>query len=543
LGCEGALRRHFIDTACDLWVMNWPCRPLCACALPDSRGRIQEVLEENGLAERREEGEEEEEQKWLFDGAEGDQQCVLDFSGGFSTGKGGEAERGKRECGQKNISEKESEELRPGAKRWYSRGQRKYLDRLEQGDYNAYAGGFLLTALIERYSFLSVLKRVISIPRHEGYSLEEMCLTLLYLDVFGFRSIEDYKRAYAEEFGVLVGRAISPSLYSIRRFLHRVRELGRAEQLIDEFATEYLREGIAEWGVLYIDGHFMPYYGLFPIMKGWHTVRQKPMKGSYSFIGVDEQFRPWIFLVRSAAEDFLQKIPEIVGKAREIGRKAGIEEERLDRLVVIFDREGYSAELFRMLDGKEEGARRVLFVSWAKYMDKWIYQIPEESFEKIVEVTYEIKKAQQISYHETTRTMSWYGKIRAIVIQSGKEKRRAAIYTNAEECELSSEEVVRFICRRWGEENLIKELLSKHMIDYTPGYVREGLDAQPLVDNPQVKELKKRKGNLVSEVSRLKVAFADCEIKRRNRSVDEQNVVCQFRLPKFARSRFPTIAT
>jgi len=486
-----------------------------------SRGSVHEVLEENGLTEGREGGDEEEEQGGLFDGTGDDQQGVLSFGGYLAATEDAKGDGDGRECGQGREAGNDSVEERPGAKRWYSSAQRKYLDRLSEGDYNAYAGGLLLAALIERYSFVPILKRVISIPSHEGYSLEEMCLTLLYLDVFGFRSIEDYKRAYAEEFGVLLGRAESPSVYSIRRFLHRVRELKRGEELIDEFATEYLKSGLAKWGIVYIDGHFLPYYGLFPIMKGWHTVRQKPMKGSYSFMGVDEQFRPWIFLVRSAGEDLLQKIPEIVRKAREIGRKAGIEEQRLNRMVVIFDREGYSAQLFRVLDGREGGSARVVFVSWAKYMDKWIYQIPEESFTKEVEVAYEIKRAQQISYHETARTMSGYGKIRAVVIQSGKDKRRAAIYTNAEESELSSEDVVRCICRRWGEENLIKELLHKHMIDYTPGYVREVLETQPLVDNPAVQELKKNKATLLSEVSRLKVAFADCEIKRRNRSGEE----------------------
>jgi hypothetical protein len=42
------------------------------------------------------------------------------------------------------------------------------------------------------------LHRVITIPTHEGYSLEELGLTLFYLDVFGFRSMEDFKRAYPE---------------------------------------------------------------------------------------------------------------------------------------------------------------------------------------------------------------------------------------------------------------------------------------------------------------------------------------------------------
>ena len=105
----------------------------------------------------------------------------------------------------------------------YSSAQRVYFDRLEQGDYNAYAGGLLFAPLLEQYEFLPTLKRVIDIPTHEGYSLDELCLTLLYADVFGFRSMEDFKRAYCEEFGVLIGRTKSPSVFTLRRFLHKVR--------------------------------------------------------------------------------------------------------------------------------------------------------------------------------------------------------------------------------------------------------------------------------------------------------------------------------
>ncbi len=105
-----------------------------------------------------------------------------------------------------------------------------------------------------------MLKRVIDIPTYEGYSLEELCTTLFYFDVFGFRSLEDFKRVYPEEFGLLIGRSTSPSLFTLRRFLHKVRELNKSEELIDEFALMYLNSGIAKWGVLYIDGHFLPYY-------------------------------------------------------------------------------------------------------------------------------------------------------------------------------------------------------------------------------------------------------------------------------------------
>src|SRR5256884_8436661 len=94
--------------------------------------------------------------------------------------------------------------------------------------------------------------------------------------------------------------------------------------------------------------------------------------------------------------------------------------------------------------------------------------LAEEQFNRVAEVTYEIRKAEAIPYLETTRTMNKYGKIRAVVIESGRDKKRAAIYTNGTAEELGAERIVQLICRRWGEENAIKELLHKHLINYTP---------------------------------------------------------------------------
>ncbi len=64
-----------------------------------------------------------------------------------------------------------------GARRTYSSGQRVYWDQLEQGAYNAYAGGLLLAPLLARYDFLPTLRKGITIPTCEGYRLEELALT------------------------------------------------------------------------------------------------------------------------------------------------------------------------------------------------------------------------------------------------------------------------------------------------------------------------------------------------------------------------------
>jgi hypothetical protein len=56
---------------------------------------------------------------------------------------------------------------------------------------------------------------------------------------------------------VLLGRPQSPSLFTLRGFLHKARELRRGEALIDEFAVAYLKSELAAWAVTYIDGHFI----------------------------------------------------------------------------------------------------------------------------------------------------------------------------------------------------------------------------------------------------------------------------------------------
>jgi hypothetical protein len=305
--------------------------------------------------------------------------------------------------------------------------------------------------------------------------------------------------------------------------LHKVRELNKSEELIDEFALMYLKSGIAKWGVLYIDGHFLPYYGMYPITKGWHGVRKIPMKGSYNFIGVDAKFTPWIFLVRSSSEDLLQKIPEMLEKAKRIGRDIGLSEQEIDDLILVFDREGYSAELYKFIDGRDrkDKKRRAIFISWAKYSDKWVNDIDEERFDKSVEVKYEIQGSKKIKYFQTKRTMSKFGVIRAVVIQSGRNKKRSVIYTNAKDSEIDCDKIIELLCRRWGEENLIKELMLKHLINYSPGYVFEELEEQPMVDNPQIKRLKKEKAGQATKLHKLKLQLADWILKQPDKAAFE----------------------
>jgi hypothetical protein len=299
-----------------------------------------------------------------------------------------------------------------------------------------------------------------------------------------------------------------------------------SEKLIDEFSLLYLKKGLAKWGVIFIDGHFLPYTGMYRISMGFHGVRKIPMKGSYNFLGVDVTYNPWIFLIRSSREDLLRKIPEMIENAKRIGRKAGVSEEDIENLIVVFDREGYSSELFRYLDGRDmdKRKRRAIFITWAKYTEKWVYDVVDDKFDNELTLTYKIRESKKVRYFETERTMKNYGKIRTIVVERKTDSRRCAIYTNAAKGEAETELLVELLCHRWGEENLIKELMYKHLINYWPGHEIEDLEEQPLVDNPKLKELKQQRTNLKTELSGLKSKFGNEVLDEMEKDADWEQI-------------------
>ncbi|MCK4423064.1 MAG: helix-turn-helix domain-containing protein, partial [Candidatus Omnitrophica bacterium] len=200
---------------------------------------IRQVLLENGLVkEGVSDFDTPTEQRDFWDGTNQEAQLYLNF--------GLVNNREKEESENAVDDEKDCEitdaayDFYPGfelkAKRHYSPAQRIYLNQLEWGDYNTYIGGLLFVPLLQQYSYLPTIKKLVKIKAYEGYTLDELCLTLFYFDAFDYRSMEDFKRAYPEEFGMLISRSCSPSLWTLRRFLHKVKEQQISEKLIDEFS-------------------------------------------------------------------------------------------------------------------------------------------------------------------------------------------------------------------------------------------------------------------------------------------------------------------
>jgi len=81
-------------------------------------------------------------------------------------------------------------------------------------------------------------------------------------------SIEAQKLINPSQFGPLFGLPRSPDPVTIRTYLEIMAEQHISDSVIDKFALQVLKIGAVNPDVFFIDGHFLPYYGLNLLAKG-----------------------------------------------------------------------------------------------------------------------------------------------------------------------------------------------------------------------------------------------------------------------------------
>jgi len=238
--------------------------------------------------------------------------------------------------------------------------------------------------------------------------------------------------------------------------------------------------------VFFIDGHFLPYYGLNLLAKGWHTVRCQALKGNEIYVVSDIEKRPLMFITEGCEIDFRPIIKRLTDRIISYG---------INRPVLVFDRGGYGIHFFSEL------CQYADFVTWGKYIRKEeLTSVRQENFTvglRINDRCYEVSQQDKI-LTESAATAKKEGRLerscvnlRMIILReidrtTGKEKgRRLSVLT----CDKIRPlwEIAFFMLNRWGKsENFFKEIMSIFNFNYQPGYAIEEMKHQPLFNNPEV---------------------------------------------------------
>ncbi|MFQ5814344.1 MAG: putative transposase [Anaerolineae bacterium] len=386
---------------------------------------------------------------------------------------------------------------------------RCYLARLREGVDTAFGGGFLVVPFLILIQFPLLITRGLAGLPQGYYTTVQMGLTFFYLALFGIPSLEAVKLLVKGEFGVLLGRRRSPGLTKLRSFLKAVERLGRAEALALGAACLQIQAGVVEWQILCIDGHFIPYYGGRCIRKGYFTTRRMALRGNEAYYANDVRGRPLFFLFTQASTSLMAVLPEMVQQVKQI-----VGDRWVDWcLTLIFDRGGFCAELFKALD-----VLKVHWITWLKApREVWeqVDQIEEERFQLYL-IRLKSRKVK-LKLYEWQVNIAGYGLCRAIILLDLKTGKRMVIITNDQTRSLR--EIAELMLQRWSQENFFKVMLARYHLDYTPGHRFEPAQAEPLVDNPRLKELRSLKARLQAMKRKLESELAQKLLARKRDQV------------------------
>ena len=380
--------------------------------------------------------------------------------------------------------------------------QEHTISQLEKGIPTPYAGLLFYQLFLGELNF-SALFTGFKLPEKGSYGFEDICLSLIFGLVHGLPSIEAHKLINPSQFGPVFGLPRSPDPVTIRTYLEIMAEQHISDSMVDKFALQVLKIGAVNPDVFFVDGHFLPYYGLNLLAKGWHTVRRQALKGNEIYVVSDIEKRPLMFITEGCEIDFRPIIHRLAGKIIDYG---------IERPVLVFDRGGYGVHFFSELSSYAD------FVTWGKYVRKEeLMSVRQEDFTVGLCVNgrcYEVSQLDK-SLTESAATAKKEGrterssvKLRMVVIKeidskTGKEKgHRLSVLT----CDKKrpSWEIAYFMLNRWGKsENFFKEIMSLFSFNYHPGYVIDEMEQQPLFDNPEVAIIHSTVKSIKKEIKKI----------------------------------------
>jgi len=408
------------------------------------------------------------------------------------------------------LREKSEESEKEAPPKGEKETDKRLIERLRQGERHSFCGGLMHHIYLQEIGFEDLLSHF-PVKPWASYQSWEILAALFHSVNLSIPSIEALKLVNASELGVLVGINKSADKETIRRHMGQMAELSLSGDLIDGFADRLLQQGRINPEVFFIDGHFLPYYGLKVIAKGYFTVRRLAMRGNELYAVTDLQGKPLFFFTESNEIDFRPMISRAADKLIELG---------IARPMLVFDRGGYGAHFFKEL------SERADFVTWAKYLaDKSLAHIPDKSFSVgiffkdkrylVAEEFRMVKETIQTARKDGRNTSSSMT-LRMVVIKDIETGKRVGIYTN--NTSRPFYDIAYYMLQRWGDsENFFKEMMARFNLNYHPGYDIKELEQQPLIENPDIPLTKKAIRMLKKEVDELEreILIAQGKLARR----------------------------
>jgi transposase len=361
-----------------------------------------------------------------------------------------------------------------------------------------YAGAMLLHVALSQLGLWSVFHTAGASVGRSVCSVAQVVGVVALGFALRLRSIEGFKTALRRDFGRLLGLPVAPAVQTLRT---RVRAL--AESLDPALVMRHLVEAFVHlepvWeGAYYIDGHFCPYSGSQPVPKAWNAKRRLVEPGQTDLYVHDATGRVLFFINRPMNDQLMKAVPEVLAEVRRIAPPQG-------RILLVFDRGGYSGPLFKMLTAEGVGFLTYLKGRAARR------RFPADRFERrwweIVDPA-GIQPPRRVVYriYEKRTRLRGVGQLRTLVVLDD-EAHQIPVLTNCDD--LSPAKAVHLLKLRWRQENSFKYLSEHYGIEQLLQYDATSHADDRLVENPRRVQVRHMIADLQAEV-----VFKEAELGR-----------------------------
>ena len=339
------------------------------------------------------------------------------------------------------------------------------------------------------------------------YGVAHVLLLMGFLALARVKSLEQLRFEPPGEWGHLLGLDRIPEVHTLRAKLGVMAQGAQVESWSGGLSKQWMEQAPELAGRLYLDGHVRVYHGhQTPLPKRYVAREKLCLRGTTDYWINDQQGRPF-FVVNTAANPGLIAVlrQEIVPRLlKEVPRQPSDPElekdRRLFRFVMIFDREGYSPELFAELWKK-----RIACQTYRKgAMEDW----PLEEFQEYEAILpHGEKQKMKLAEHGV-----WLGEklwVREIRQLSANGHQTAVISTDFKS---DLVQVARQMFSRWSQENWFKYMIEHYDLEGLGTYALEPVSETTRVVNPAARVLASQIKSKAALLSRRQAQYGSGEL-------------------------------
>jgi transposase-like protein len=363
------------------------------------------------------------------------------------------------------------------------------LPRFEPAEGVRHVGVLLALPALLSLGLLQVGERVYQPLRNGFYGLRSMLLVLAVMALLRIRSPERLQYEAPGELGRLLGLDRVPEVKTLRRKLSEMAEQEQALAFARGLAEHWVEQTQEFLGFLYVDGHVRAYHGeKHSLPKAYVARRRLAMPAVTDFWVNDTRSDP-LFWITSPTNDSLVSIleGELLPQIREmVGER---------RVTVVFDRGGWSPDLFRKMVG---WGFDVLTYRKGK-QEPW----PEENF-----LVYRgVIDGREVEYELGERSV-WVKKgFWMREIRRRREEHQTAILTTRQD--LDALELAYRMFSRWRQENFFRYMRQHYALDDLLTYAARPADPDRLVPNQERRKLEGERRRLQIQRKKLLAEYGE----------------------------------